>query len=277
MEQPWHIKSTKAALQKVGLYGLALRFYLYGKKRGPVYSPANQWRRLKSVWQGMPLPPSELIFTVAGTFNVKWFLEGGRRGAESIHDLLAKNNIPLDSLNRILDLGCGCGRVIRHLQPAAKAELYGTDYNAKLIEWCKRNLKFGHFDVNDLTPPLSYNSGKFDFVYALSVFTHLPEHLQLGWMNELNRVIRPGGFLLITTHGKHYLDQLSPTEQARFQNGEMVLRDSGAAGSNWCNVYHPEEYVRTKLAEGFEVVDFIPEGAKGNPRQDAVLLRRKSN
>ncbi|HEV7475481.1 MAG TPA: class I SAM-dependent methyltransferase [Pyrinomonadaceae bacterium] len=277
MEQPWYIKSAKAVLQKVGLYGLALRFYLYGKKMGPVYSPGNQWRRLKCLWQGKPLPPPELIFAVAGTRDAKWFLEGGLRGAESIHDLLARNNTPLDSLNHILDLGCGCGRVIRHLQPAADAELYGTDYNAKLIEWCKGNLKVGHFDVNDLTPPLSYSDGKFDFVYALSVFTHLPEHLQRSWMNELKRVIRPGGYLLITTHGNYYLDQLSPTEQARFQNGEMILRDAGAAGSNWCNVYHPEEYVRTKLAEGFEVVDFVPEGAKGNPRQDAVLLRRKSN
>jgi len=277
MHRPWYIKTAKAILQKAGLYDSARRVYLHGQRMIVVYSPLNKWRRIRCEWQGMPLPPSELIFTVAGTFDVKWFLEGGRLGAESILEILNRNNIPPDSLKSILDLGCGCGRVIRHLKPLANSELYGTDYNAKLVDWCNTHLAFAHFGVNDLTPPLSYNDGKFDFVYALSIFTHLPEHLQLSWMNELKRIIREGGYLLITTHGRHYLSQLTPTEQVQFQNGQLVQRNSGAAGSNSCNAYHPEEYVRTTLAHGFEEVDFIREGAKGNPKQDAFLLRRKSS
>ena len=41
-----------------------------------------------------------------------------------------------------------------------------------------------------------------------------------------------------------------------------------------CGAYHPEIYVRERLARGFQVVEFVPEGAAGNPYQDAYLLRR---
>jgi SAM-dependent methyltransferase len=151
--------------------------------------------------------------------------------------------------------------------------LWGTDYNASLIEWCRENLDFARFTVNALEPPLDYAEATFDFVYALSVFTHLPEELQLPWINELARVLRPGGYLLITTHGEHYLDHLSLAEQEGFLNGELVIQNRELAGSNVCGAFHPERYVRNSLAKNLSVVDFLPEGAKGNPFQDVYLLR----
>jgi SAM-dependent methyltransferase len=114
----------------------------------------------------------------------------------------------------------------------------------------------------------------FDLVYSLSVFTHLSEPLQRFWIDELARVLRPGGFLLITTHGAHYREQLSPQEQGTFGAGRVVVREPGRDGSNACAVFHPEPYVRTTLARNLDVVDFIPEGALGNPRQDVYLLRK---
>ena len=55
-----------------------------------------------------------------------------------------------------------------------------------------------------------------------------------------------------------------------------VVVASERAGSNACAAFHPETYVRGTLAPaaGLEVVDFVPEGATGNPRQDTYLLRK---
>ena len=39
-------------------------------------------------------------------------------------------------------------------------------------------------------------------------------------------------------------------------------------------VYCSEDYIRETLSDGFNLVDFIPRGAAGNPHQDLVLLRR---
>ncbi|SRR6266404_595895 len=236
----------------------------------------NRWLRFKGAPDRLPIPSGELLYTIAATPNVAWFLHGGRLGAESINEILRRNQVDLSSLKTILDLGCGCGRVIRQLDFFNGAKLIGTDYNRTLIEWCDANLKFGQFDVNELEPPLRYADNSLDFIYALSVFTHLTESLQLLWMKELARVIRPGGYLLITTAGSFYQYRLNPTELAQFENGEMVVWDAGREGSNYCAAFHPEEYVRTKLAGGFDVVDFVPEGARGNPWQDLYLLRKKS-
>jgi hypothetical protein len=41
-----------------------------------------------------------------------------------------------------------------------------------------------------------------------------------------------------------------------------------------CATYHPPAFVRDHLAAGYRVVDFVPEGAKGNPWQDYWLLRK---
>jgi hypothetical protein len=111
-------------------------------------------------------------------------------------------------------------------------------------------------------------------VYALSVFTHLTEELQTAWRDELRRVLRPGGRLLVTTHGRAYLPRLESDERLRFERGELVVRWADLAGSNLCSAYHPERYVRETLAHGFDLSTIEPEGARGNPTQDLVVLRR---
>jgi SAM-dependent methyltransferase len=219
-----------------------------------------------------PLPPARLVFRVAGVFDRQWFLDSGRRAAQSIRGTLAAHGVDIGALAAILDFGCGCGRVIRHLQDLP-GEIHGCDQDAPAIEWCRRNLRRARFAVNAIEPPLPYRDEQFALIYALSVFTHLPAHLQLGWMHELERVLAPGGFLLLSLHGATYLDVLTDDERLVFQAGRLVVRD-GPPGSNICGAYHPERYVREVLAAGFLIVDFIVEGATGNPRQDLVLLRK---
>ncbi len=230
--------------------------------------------RIRGAPDGLPIPSSELLGLVAGSDDVSWFLEAGRKGAESIASILESNGVRFGDLHSVLDFGCGCGRVMRYFQSLTGPRLCGCDYNAVLIKWCRQNLPFAQFETSRLNPPLPYADGTFDFIYALSVFTHLPEVLQLQWIKELSRVLVAGGHLFITTHGEAYLEALRPEEQERFRAGRLVTKNEGEAGTNTCGTYHPVVYVREVLASGLEVVDFVPEGAKGNPRQDVFLLRK---
>jgi SAM-dependent methyltransferase len=210
---------------------------------------------------------------VAGTADITWFLEGGARAAESIRAILQRNSLELEECERILDFGCGCGRVVRRWA-GLPAEIVGTDLHPGAIAWCRRNLPFGRFFANDIAPPLPFEGGKFDLVYALSVFTHLPSALQRPWVLELLRVTAPGGYILFSTHGERYLPALSAEQQNRFRAGELVVVNEEAAGSNRCGAYHPLAYVRGSMTAGSIVVDAIPEGALGNPYQDLFLLRK---
>lgn len=263
--------TLKTILFRLGLLGLAKRGReLVWTAR---FARANR-RYLKSgAPDGLPIPPASLRILVAASPDIEWFLESGRRGAGSIRTILQRNGLILDPAVPLLDFGCGCGRVLRHFA-ALGAAVHGADLNPKLVGWCRRHLPFGRFETNGLEPPLAFKDERFGLVYALSVFTHLPEPLQVAWMQELRRVLRPGGHLIFTTHGSRYLAELGAEDRERFAAGQLVLRRDDRPGSNVCGAYHPEAYVRTQLARGFTVVDFVAEGASGNPWQDLWLLRR---
>jgi SAM-dependent methyltransferase len=223
---------------------------------------------------GLPLPPTKLIVLVAGTPEPEWFLESGALAARSIRSALAKAGAELERMGSILDFGCGCGRVLRQWAHLDGPEVWGTDYNERLVAWSRENLPFARVGQNALEPPLPHEDEQFDLVYALSVFTHLPEPLQHAWMAELRRVVRPGGFILFTAHGRRYLERLDEEERERFLAGELVVRWDRVAGTNLCAAYHPESWVQEQLARDLELVELVPEGARGNPHQDLYLLRR---
>jgi len=183
--------------------------------------------------------------------------------AQRIVETLNKNDVEIENLDAILDFGCGCGRTIRHFRNLKNTKLYGTDYNPKLIDWCDRHLPFGRFALNRLHPPLRYADESFDLVYAFSVFTHFPESLQFSWMKELSRVLRPAGYLVISTLPVRMLPENQRT-------GQMVVVKESEAGANACLAYHTLDYVEEKLAKGFQVMEFI-EGGVG---QDFYLLRK---
>jgi SAM-dependent methyltransferase len=223
---------------------------------------------------GFPIPPGRLIHLVAGTEDVSWFLGSGELAARCLKDTLTRNGVAIEALRDVLDFGCGVGRVIRHWHGPT---LHGADYHPDLVAWCQASLPFAKFQVNAIGGPLDARDESFDFAYALSVFTHLTEPLQRFWMNELLRVLRPGGYLFLTTHGEFYLDRLSLDEQAAFHAGRSVIHNARKDGSNNVAVFHPESHVRQSLAKGYEVLEFVEEGALGNPRQDAYLLRKPGN
>jgi SAM-dependent methyltransferase len=223
--------------------------------------------------KGTRIPPPHLISLVAGVRDTGWFLSSGRLGAQALHDVLRKNNVDIARFDSILDFGCGLGRVLRHLPAVTGARLFGCDYNRKLIAWCRANLPFAEFSTNELEGKLKYADHSFDFIYALSVFTHLTARQQEFWIDELRRILRPGGYLFLTTHGKHYEKEIPEGLRTHFDNGELVVVKPDRAGENACAAFHPEKYVRDELARGWEIVDFVEQGALGNPLQDVYLLR----
>lgn len=223
---------------------------------------------------GLPLPPTRLVVLVAGNPSLEAFLQRGEESAGDIVNILEKNQLALERFKSILDFGCGCGRVLRFWRRLTETEVHGCDYNKELVGWCQKNLPFANFAVNQLTPPLPYADASFDFIYALSVFTHLSEPLQWQWRDELKRVLRPGGYLLFSTHGEAALHKLSSEDRRQYGVGELVVQYGIASGTNMCAAFHPHEYIRNTLAQGFKVIDIVAKGARGNVGQDLVLFRK---
>ena len=225
---------------------------------------------------GTPIPPDDFIYLVTGQRSAYRFLNGGRSASETIRETLFKHGVEVSQLEAVLDFGCGVGRIMRHWNAIPNPVWHGADYNPRLVEWCRNHLKFAEFQVNTLSDRLPYESQTFDLVYAFSVFTHLSESLQLYWIDELSRVLKPGGVIYMTTHGEYYYAGLSVEEQRQFRNGQLVVREPEQSGSNMCGAYHPVSFVREKMARHLEVVDFIESGARGNSTQDIYLLKKRT-
>ena len=91
-------------------------------------------------------------------------------------------------------------------------KVFGTDVNPKLVEWCKANLSQVASFQNEALPPLSFETGIFDFIYSMSIFTHLPESSARLWLEELVRITAPNGTIILTTHGYHALRTIKSSE-----------------------------------------------------------------
>ena len=244
----------------------------------------NLGYRIAGSIDGYPLPPSRLVRTVIGTRELAWYQLGGMFFQQSMNRMLCERGVRLHEAARILDFGCGCGRVLRWLGGlAGTVELHGTDYNPALIAWCRRRLaKLGTFHVNAAEPPLDFPDGHFDFVFSYSVFTHLRHDLQRRWLDELVRVTRPGGHLLATFHGATAF--AVPRAEGRFDaaageafgRGRPQYLKSAASGANVCGAYHPEAFVRGELAAaaGLDVLDHLPHGTRDASDQDVYLFRK---
>jgi SAM-dependent methyltransferase len=221
-----------------------------------------------------PIPGAGLRVAAAGTADLACFLDGGRLGAEALRDAVRLAGRDLEGMARVLDFGCGCGRVLRHLAATPGPALYGADVHRRAVAWCGRSLPLAGAVGNRPEPPLDLPAGHFDLVYAFSVFTHLPPALAARWTDELRRLLAPGGLLVISTHGDAYREGLRPEELAAYDAGRVVVRAAAVTGSNACGVYHPPAAIRACFGRGLDLLAQIPEGARGNPRQDLAVLCR---
>jgi SAM-dependent methyltransferase len=227
------------------------------------------------VADGLPLPPARLRAQVGPSHaDASYFLNSGREHAELIRELLGDGGTSMEEVGALLDWGCGCGRVLRQWAGLPSTHVYGCDIDGRMIEWCAHHLPFADVAVTDISPPLPYAPDTFDLIYAFSVFTHLTEELQHAWIAECRRVLRPEGYLLISTLGEHYasLDRLTESELESFENGNAVVLYERSAGTSLCSAYHPQRYVRDRLGAGFDYVAFRAAADAG--RHDLHLFRK---
>ena len=157
---------------------------------------------------GFPIPPTDELRLWYGASEVD-YVESGKRNVDAMAEILLDAGIEVHSLPRILDVGCGAGRMLRHLRPPdAHAERWGVDVSALHIAWCQQYLSppFS-FATTTTSPHLPFSDGYFDFVYGGSLFTHISD-LADAWFLELRRIVTRKGHLFITIHDERIVQWL---------------------------------------------------------------------
>ena len=216
--------------------------------------------------RNVPPPNPFLRFKIGGTPSLSKFLETGRKCCQSLVEAMQKTERPLCSpdMANVLDFGCGCARTLCWVADQfPEKNYYGTDVDAEMIAWCRKNVHFAKFSLNNPLPPSPYRSRMFDLIYAISVFTHLDEPTQLRWLAEFRRLLRPEGMLFLTVHGEAVWSNLPVWQKDEIRRrGVLTTYSSKLRGffPDWYQTsFHTEKYVRTTYSKCFMDLRYLPE------------------
>jgi ubiquinone/menaquinone biosynthesis C-methylase UbiE len=156
---------------------------------------------------------------------------------------------PLDGL-RVLDLGCGKGRFAARLTHEG-AQVIGLDISSAML-----GEAFGLARVKASARRLPFADESFDAIVAVEVFEHLPD--VDGTLNELARVLRPGGRLAIVDKNAGSLNARRPwvpslvVKWLDTRRGRWMYPAKGSAQERW---FWPRGLAR-RLSERFEGVRY---------------------
>lgn len=241
---------------------------------------SNHWRGPGSG----PLPDQGNIDRVAGHISGHSFIFTGATWFVKLERLAQRFLGCGLGEGRILDWGCGCARISRFFPPHLAKQLYGVDIDTVNINWCKRYYTDGNFVLIQSNPPMPFPDAYFSLIYGHSVFTHLGEKDQFHWLEELARVLMPGGLLFVTVLAelswfvRFYPDRRTPEGVASyldhgfFDDGWLNVGVDSASAGSYRSVSHTEDYIQKHWSRYFEVCEFIPGFAD---LQTLVVLRKR--
>jgi SAM-dependent methyltransferase len=200
------------------------------------------------------IPPGWLRRRVGLTSSRAEFLAIGEQAAGSVLRAYHAVQAGEKDYGKWLDFGCGVGRISVHLRQSGVSALWGVDPDRSAIRWLQRRYGRQLFSQSPRLPPLSFPAGTFDVVLAISIFTHMNEAEQFSWLAELSRILRPGGLLIASTHGRELLvtrNDLVPEQIERLDtSGFLFAPGEGAFNSN--STFHAAEYLNRSWGAWFD-------------------------
>lgn len=233
--------------------------------------------------QGLPIPPKDLWL---GYGNSPEEYLWGKLQTKVMIDIVEGSGYKLKEGNRILDFGCGAGRMIRWLKYLSDTcEIWGTDIQSEHIYWANQYLKPPfNFATTTTVPHLPFEDRYFNLIYAGSVFTHIDD-LADAWLLELRRILNPDGRLFITLHDQNSIVQIETNEVYKSMRLKKFLNESKLYKDNKENfgmivegrgpasqVFYDSDFFINSVKTIFEVLSVHKE-AYGF--QTAYVLKRK--
>ncbi|TXD32301.1 class I SAM-dependent methyltransferase, partial [Lujinxingia vulgaris] len=126
---------------------------------------------------------------------------------------------------KVLDAGCGTGLAGVELKKLGFTNIDGNDLSREMLEVAGEKNAYGQLSEADLTVPLEIADDSYDAVISVGVFTS--GHVKPKALDELARVTRKGGQIVVTVHEKvweadGYPDYLEDMEMRGLVNIQAV-------------------------------------------------------
>jgi SAM-dependent methyltransferase len=246
---------------------------------------------LKQVLEGTGLSAAEPPEGVHSMARGSAAAGGSMYYADLVADGLRQSGLDIAEAKRGLDFGCSSGRVVRVLAAAyPDIEWHGSDPIPEAIHWARENLPGIAFEVGPERPPLPYDEDQFDFAFAISIWSHFAEPAAVAWLEEMRRVMRPGGLLAITTAGHWTVahdferglrgaEQLSDAVAALYRRGFWFKDefgeggDHGIANPDWGTAFMTPDWLLARATPRWRLALFAP--GRVEDAQDLYVLERR--
>lgn len=185
-------------------------------------------------------PPDEAgaIAQIYNTDDPGSFEEGGQQDFAQLAPYL-------DASSTALDLGCGIGRVARYVAPRCET-LWAVDVSQRMLDLARGRLSEHRnicYTLCDDTRFAEVPSGSVDLAYSLLVLQHLEREDAFLLLEELRRVIKPSGTVVLT-----YPNLLSDTYLDCFVR---YAHEGASVEPARARLYTPQEVERILPAAGF--------------------------
>ncbi len=116
---------------------------------------------------------------------------------------------------RVLDYGCGWGRLMRMLYRYVPADhITGLDPWPPSLERCEQTKVKGELKQIDYIPNSLPVTGPYDLIFSYSVFTHISERAQTAVLKAMRGVIAKDGLLALTIRQLNYWEQAPDLDAA---------------------------------------------------------------
>jgi SAM-dependent methyltransferase len=228
---------------------------------------------------------NDFMLSNASPAEIASYAERAQNVIALIEETLEAAGRTFADVGRWLDFGCGYGRVIRFLVELVPPErIVASDVIEQGAEFCRS--EFGVACLPSRSALETVELGRFDFIYAISVITHLNEENSVAFLRLLGESLAPGGIALFTTHGRWAVEhpELYGLEyKARSQEIAAAVQARGIAylrypfvPDDYGMTWHSRAFIETimeRLHEGrVAPVLFKPRGLDGH--QDVFAFQR---
>lgn len=175
-----------------------------------------------------------------------------------------------ESQPRLLDFGCGWGRFLRYfLSLTPSRNLFGADVDEPLlssVRGCMPYLDCRQFASGEALP---FEDASFDVVFANSVFSHLAPDLMRHSLDEIQRCVRPGGLMILTTMGPRQVSimydafadmmntRFGPKDDflARLEVEDYVYDPDNGPWEGYGLIFFAKHYIETQWGKAMQLVE----------------------
>jgi SAM-dependent methyltransferase len=149
--------------------------------------------------RALPDLPPEILQTRFTGFSGVELATQSQGFYRRLRDLYARHGAKPLSESRVLDFGCGWGRLTRYLaRDVAPGNLFGCDPNLWILDLCKQTRVPARIAGIEEVPSVLPFQEKFDLIFAFSVFTHLSEETHQSCLGAIHAGLGPTGVLVLT-------------------------------------------------------------------------------